>query len=452
MKVNVSITRPQNPYEFAGIVLSYGYPKETKVSLHIDYRNLFEFTKKQDGIALDLFLVACIVYGIDILLPRDTIGFDGWSREIDVCFPVEHLEEYNSAKEALEKTLSFLTGDLWTVSFESRTIRRLYKFGRRQKAYSDSFRMRHKVVNLFSGGMDSLIGAINQLHNSNDEVCLVSHTDSMFKGAKTDQEEILEELKKKYRHYFHIPTRVDMGKQDIYGNEYDKETTLRSRSFLFLSMAVLVADSINESMPVHIPENGTISLNYPLTPSRRSSCSTRTTHPHFLQLMEVFLSSIGLNHHIVNDYQTCTKGEMVERCAARDLLLRAYPYSCSCGKRGTRKDIRDDAHASHCGVCMPCVYRRAALHKIGEREVVGTDIFNSHKRSVMEIPDMPALACYLRRDLTLQEIERGLLINGPLPLDKLEEYAKVVMRTRDEIKQWIRDEASDEVKRLFGIR
>ena len=442
MKVNVSIIRPRNPYDFAGIVLNYGSPEVTEVSLHIDYRNLFEFTRKQDGTAFDLFLVASIVYGIDILLPRETMGFDGWSREIEICFPVDQIDEFNNGKDALEKTLCFLTGDLWTISFESRTVRRLDKFGSRQKAYNDAFRKRHKVVNLFSGGMDSLIGAINQLHNSNDEVCLVSHTDSMFKGAKTDQEEILKKFKKKYRHYFHIPTRVDMGKHDIHGNEYDKETTLRSRSFLFLSMAVLVADSIDEVMPVHIPENGTISLNYPLTPSRRSSCSTRTTHPHFLELMEEFLRAIGLNHSIINDYQTCTKGEMAEECADRELLLRAYPYSCSCGKRGTRKDIRDDAHASHCG----------ALHKIGESEAVGTDIFNSHKRGVMDIPDMPALASYLRKDLTLQEIERGLLVNGPLPLNKLEEYAKVVMRTREEIKQWIRDEASDEVKRLFGVR
>lgn len=451
MKVNVTIKRPQNSYEFAGIELFYGDSEETRVALKVDYRNLFEFTQRHDGTAFDLFIVASIVYGIDILLPREKIGFDGWSREIDICFPVEHLEEFINGKDELEKTLNFLTGDLWTVSFERRIVKRLYKFGRRQKVHSESFRKRYKVVNLFSGGMDSLIGAINQLHNSKDEVCLVSHTDSMFKGAKTDQEEILEEFKKKFNHYYYIPTRVDMGKHDIHGNKYDKETTLRSRSFLFLSMAVLVADSIGEAVPVHIPENGTISLNYPLTPSRRSSCSTRTTHPYYFELMEAFLRAIGLNLSIVNDYQTCTKGEMAEGCADQELLLRTYPYSCSCGKRGTRKDIRDDIHASHCGVCMPCVYRRAALHKIGVSESVGTDIFNTRKRSVMDIPDMPALACYLRKTLTLHEIERGLLVNGPLPLDKLEEFAKVVMRTREEVKQWIRDEASDEVKRLFGV-
>jgi 7-cyano-7-deazaguanine synthase in queuosine biosynthesis len=451
MKVNISIARPNNPYDFARIILSYGATDITEVELNIRYRNLFEFTGREKGVAFDLFLISSLVYGIDILLSREKNGFDGWSRKIEVIFPVEDVDVFVNGKEALEKTLNFLTGDIWTVSFENREVKSLYKYGKKQKVYSDTFRKRHKIVNLFSGGMDSLIGAINQLHDSKEEVCLVSHTDSMFKGSKIDQKNILREIKKKYRHFHHIPTRVDMGKHDVHGETYNKETTLRSRSFLFLSMAVLVADSIDGNMPVHIPENGSISLNYPLTPSRRSSCSTRTTHPHFLQLMEAFLQSIGLNHPIINDYQTYTKGEMAEGCKDRKLLCTTYPYSCSCGKRGTRKDIRDDAHAPHCGVCMPCIYRRAALHKIGVREDVGTDIFNAHKREVMDIPDMPALVSYLTRQLSLSEIKVDLLVNGSLPLGKLDEFANVVMRTREEIKQWVREEAPDEVKRLFGV-
>lgn len=451
MKVSVVLSRPRTPYGFAGIVLSYGTSELTEVALNIEYRNLFEFTKRQEGTAFDLFVIASLVYGIDILLPREKFGFDGWSREIEVTFPVDAPAIFENGKDALEKTLNFLTGDIWNISFEKRIIKQLYRCGKKQKVFSDNYRMSHKVVNLFSGGMDSLIGAINQLHNSADRVCLVSHTDSMFKGAKSDQEDILKVLRQNYRHYHYLPTRVDMDKHNLNGDKYDKETTLRSRSFLFLSMAVLVANSIDATMPVHIPENGTISLNYPLTPSRRSTCSTRTTHPHFLRLIETFLQTLGLNHQVVNDYQICTKGEMVERCADRDMLLATYRYSCSCGKRGTRKDIRDDAHASHCGVCMPCIYRRAALHKINVSEIVGTDIFNAQKRGIMNIPDMPALVSYIRKNVSLQEIERGLLVNGPLPLNQVEEYAKVVMRTREEIKQWVRDDASDEVKRLFGV-
>jgi len=451
MKVEVTLSRPRTPYGFSPIVLSYGVAVKTSVALNIDYRNLYEFTKLQSGTAFDLFVIASIVYGIDILLPRENIGFDGWSREIEVDFPVGNPDCFLAAKHELEETLKFLTGDLWHVSFERRTVNRMYKSGERQRVYKDSYRDKHKVVNLFSGGMDSLIGAINQLVSSSEPVCLVSHTDSMFKGAKTDQEEILRELQKKYRHYHYLPTRVDMCKHDINGDSYEKETTLRSRSFLFLSMAVLVADSIDTTMPVHIPENGTISLNYPLTPSRRSSCSTRTTHPHFLELMERFLHSVALNHKIINAYQLCTKGEMVENCKDIDLLKATYPHSCSCGKRGTRKDIRDDAHAAHCGVCMPCIYRRAALHKIGVSETVGTDIFNSQKRNMMDIPDMPALVSFIRRNIGEKEIGRGLLENGHLQLDLLEKYADVVKRTRDEIRQWVRDEASEEIKQMFGV-
>ena len=91
------------------------------------------------------------------------------------------------------------------------------------------------------------------------------------------------------------------------------------------------------------------------------------------------------------------------------------------------------------------------LHKINVSEIVGTDIFNAQKRGIMDIPDIPALVSYIRKNVSLQEIERGLLVNGPLPLNQVEEYAKVVMRTREEIKQWVRDDASDEVKRLFGV-
>lgn len=451
MKINVMISRPANSYEFVGVILNCDCPTTQSVALNIEYRNLYEFTKIKSGIAFDLFFISCIVYGTDILIPRKLYGNEGWTRELELSFPVEDPNMFNSCKAELEYTLNFLTGDNWHISFEERAIKRMFKTGKRQKVYKDTFRTKHKVVSLFSGGMDSLIGAINQLESSEDSLCLVSHTDSMFKGAKKDQKDILKILRKRYSHFFHVPTRVDMSKHDINGHTYEKETTLRSRSFLFLSMAVLVAEAIDKTIQVNIPENGTISLNYPLTPSRRSSCSTRTTHPHFISSFQSVLSRLELEHQVVNKYQLCTKGEMVYNCANRDLLLKTYPLSCSCGKRGTRKDIRDNGTVSHCGVCMPCIYRRAALNKINVHEIVGTDIFNSIKRTITDIPDMPALICFLRRDLNLRDIELGLLENGPLPLDQLNNYAQVVMRTRNELKEWIKDNSRTEIQKIFGL-
>lgn len=451
MKINISLSEPTNSYEFAGIILNSDYPGFQSVALNIEYQNLYKFTKRESGVAFDLFFIACIVYGTDILLSRKIYGIDGWTRELELSIPVESPQIFHNCKTELEYTLNFLTGDKWHISFEERKLNSMFKIGKLQMVCTDSFRTKHKVVNLFSGGMDSLIGAINQLEKSDDSLCLVSHTDSMFKGAKKDQKEILKIINNRYKHYFHIPTRVDMSKRDISGNPYTKETTLRSRSFLFLCMATLVADAIDKTMEVNIPENGTISLNYPLTPSRRSSCSTRTTHPHFLSSFQSVLSKLGLEHQVVNKYQLCTKGEMVSKCANKNLLLKTYPLSCSCGKRGTRKDIRDNGHATHCGVCMPCIYRRAALHKIKVNETVGTDIFNSIKRSITDIPDMPALISYLRRDLKMRDIELGLLDNGPLPLDQLNNFAQVVMRTRNELKEWIKDNSTIEIQKIFGL-
>ena len=451
MKVNVSISYPQKSREFARFILSYGEQNITEVALDVDYRHMYAFTGVQTGVAFDLFVVACISYGVDILLPRQWVGFDGWSREIEITYPVENVGVFMAGKSNLEQMLSFLTGDIWTISFEQREARSLYMAGKRSKVYSGVTRGNYKVVNLFSGGMDSLIGAIDHLASSADRICLVSHTDSMFKGAKNDQVEILKVIGRKYNQFYHIPTRVNMGKRDVHGNRYAKETTLRSRSFLFLSMAILVADSIDSNMPVYIPENGTISLNYPLTPSRRSSCSTRTTHPYFLNLMQTFLGVISVNHQIENKYQYCTKGEMVEHCLDRALLVNTYGLSCSCGKRGTRKDIRDNRHVSHCGVCMPCIYRRAALHKIGLSEVVGRDIFRHTVSEVRKVPDMPAFISFIRTGLSINDIEKGLLVNGSLPLEHIREYAEVVYRTREEIRTWIRDEASPELKREFGL-
>ena len=69
----------------------------------------------------------------------------------------------------------------------------------------------------------------------------------------------------------------------------------------------------------------------------------------------------------------------------------------------------------------------------------------------MDIPDMPALVSFIRRNIDKKKIGRGLLENGHLRLDLLNEYADVVKRTRVEIKQWVKDEASEETKRLFGV-
>jgi 7-cyano-7-deazaguanine synthase in queuosine biosynthesis len=454
MKVDIVIPRARKG-KFSEIKLCYKKSEndDVEVLLNIDFKNLFMFTRRQTGVEFDIFLIGCFVYGIDILLPRKDFSGNGWSRDIEVEFPVEYPDVFNTGRDILEQLLSFLTGDYWQISFTQRDNIPMYIKSERGKVYREDYRLSHKKVSLFSGGMDSLIGVIDQLASSKDRMVFVSHYDSQFKGAKSDQDSIDEILKMKYRYYHLLQTRVDLSASDMNGNKIERETTLRGRSFLFLCQAIFVAHSIGDDIDVLIPENGTISLNHPLTPSRRSSCSTRTAHPYYLNKVEQFIRLIGLNHSIQNKYEMKTKGEMLEECLDKDILLKTYKLSCSCAKRGTRKDIRDvPTGTHHCGICMPCIYRRVALYKIGlDTEVIGTDLFNPKKYPLEKLPDVPAFLDYMRQSFTIEDIEKNLLVNGTLPLDKSREYADVVLRTRNEISKWIREKGSDEIKNILRI-
>lgn len=453
MKVNITIPKARKG-KFSEIKLGYKNEEneDIQVLLNVDFQNLYEFTRKKNGIGFDVFLIGCFVYGIDILLPRKSFSVNGWSREIEVEFPVESPDLFNGGKNELEQLLSFLTGDYWQISFIQRDVMPL--FVNTKKVYSNDYRKSHKKISLFSGGLDSLIGVIDELAKSKNRIVLVSHYDATFKGAKSDQDKIDKILYKKYSHYHLLQTRVDLAGYDINGNKINTETTLRSRSFLFLCQAVFVASSIEDGIEILIPENGTISLNHPLTPSRRSSCSTRTAHPYYLIKVVDFISKLGLNHLIKNGYEMKTKGEMLEECIDKDILRATYKKSCSCAKRGTRKDIRDVmTGTNHCGICMPCIYRRVALHKIGiDNEVVGTNLFNPQKYPLEKLPDVPAFLDYMRNPLSIEDIEKNLLINGTLPLDKVEQYASVVFRTRSQIIDWIKDKGSVEIKKKLGIQ
>jgi 7-cyano-7-deazaguanine synthase in queuosine biosynthesis len=453
MKVNIIIPKTRTG-EFSHIKLNYANSNGTTVSvpLNIKYENLCKFTYLRNGIAFDVFLIGCCVYGIDILLPRKEHSINGWSRDIEVTFPVESPEIFENGKEELKFLLSFLTGDNWSISFVKREIALLYSFKSRAKVYNEKYRQGFKRVSLFSGGLDSLIGVIDQLAISKDKIVLVSHYDSVFKGAKSDQDEILKILHHKYNHYHLVQTRVDLSNHDINGNERENEPSLRSRSFLFLCQAILVAHSIGDGIEIMIPEIGTISLNHPLTPSRRSSCSTRTAHPSYLIKVAEFASKIGLNHPIVNNYEFSTKGEMLEDCEDKETLLATYKLSCSCAKRG-HKVHWDTRTASHCGVCMPCLYRRVALHKIGiDDEIVGTNLFDPQKYDLEELPDIPAFLDYMKTSLSVEDIGKNLLVNGTLPLAKVNQYADVVYRTRNQITDWIRKKGSAKIKNILGIK
>jgi hypothetical protein len=97
MKVKIVIPKAQKG-EFSKIKLGYTDPEDNEilVPLNIEFENLYMITKQKNGLTFDLFLLGCYVYGIDILLSRKEFSINGWTRDIEVEFPVESPEIFDN--------------------------------------------------------------------------------------------------------------------------------------------------------------------------------------------------------------------------------------------------------------------------------------------------------------------------------------------------------------------
>jgi hypothetical protein len=418
------------------------------VELKIDFTQLYNFSQDTSSVKFDFFLVSAFVYGIDNLLDRERYAVDGWSREIEVSFPVCNLEVWTGREALLKQALDFLTGDSWSVSFYQSEIEVYYAPGKRQKI-SPYNRAAIKETSLFSGGLDSLIGIINELEKLQDpeKIVLMSHFDSGSPGPNSDQKRLKDFLSLKYSaKVYWVQAKITLAKRDTNKIPVSHESSFRSRSLLFISLGAYV--SLTNSLIV--PENGPISINYPLTPSRISTLSTRTTHPHVFQKFQALLSDLGIGVVLSNPYFNSTKGEMTLNCSNREVLIGIYEHSVSCGKGGRKQNWEIKEGTKQCGVCMPCIYRRAALHTIGkDDQTYGNDILKAD--SLKKYVDMPALFSYLKRRLPRETIKRDLLVNGS-NLPELDGFADVVIRSREEIAKWINDKGDSFVKQeLSGL-
>lgn len=411
--------------------------------LSIDLDELLPFMNCVSKEVYDFFIISASVYGIDRFIERKSNSVDGWSREISVSFPIHNLTLWNSCKEDLEKLLSFLTGDYWSISF--RQEKSTLPTATLKSNYTGVF----EQVNLFSGGLDSLIGAIDFLKlNPTKKILFASQYDRQMHGPKGDQNKLIPKLQALYPLQFEFIPSVEVFLKE---SELARETTFRSRSILFIGLA-LVAAQATKTSKIIIPENGTVSLNYPLSSSRRSSCSTRTTHPFVIETVSSIWKKLSINTEIENPYEFKTKGEMVSECIDKISLLSLIKDSNSCGKRGHRAhwQIKD---ADHCGVCMPCVYRQAALKNVVDKSTYGNtinDLFPIKEKRKMA-QDINSMLEYLSKNLNDQEIKQELIVNGVKNLTKLHKYVGVVSRTRDELKNWVRKVGNSYVKNKASV-
>jgi hypothetical protein len=303
-------------------------------------------------IGLDLLVVATHVHAADTRISRAEQSQDSWTREIRLVVPVSDPERWQAAAQTLTRTLGFLTGDRWTVGFRHRPGRFASVVSPPTTLLPPPF----DAISLFSGGLDSLIGAIDLLESGHTPL-LISHAGE---GATSDaQNALFSQLKKHYGGSLFDRLRVWMAFADGLVKDVRSESTTRGRSFLFFALGVFAGTGGGSNFVLRVPENGLIALNVPLDPLRLGSNSTRTTHPFYMSRWNDLLVELGIDGRVDNPYWDKTKGEMAAACTNDSLLrtLAADSLSCSSPSKG-----RWQGHGiEHCGYCLPCLIRRAAL-------------------------------------------------------------------------------------------
>jgi len=303
-------------------------------------------------IAFDLLALAAVAYCADTRINRANESQDNWTREIDIYLPVSNTRRWESINVSLSKSLEFLTGDKWRFFFRPRPV------GFESIVSREAFRLSNppSCLCLFSGGLDSFIGAIDLLEKKETPL-LVGH--GRVPNVVHDQNECLKALRREYGVGIirFLKSTIGFDHDIIAGSGSDN--TERSRSFLFFSIAALGASALKGETTIYVPENGLISLNIPLDPLRLGSLSTRTTHPFFIARFNDLLRSLGIRAHLVNPYRHTTKGEMVRKCQNQDLLANNAQLTMSCSS--PTKGRWQHLSSAHCGHCVPCLIRKAAF-------------------------------------------------------------------------------------------
>ena len=396
------------------------------------------FADKVPEETFGMLFLSAIVYAIDRSVKRDKYSIDGWSREFDADILIPQSAIFQQNKEKIDSLLSFLTGDYWKCNFVEVATIRYPKY--KACSYFEGITQ----VNLFSGGLDSLIGAIDYMAiNPSGRLFLSSHYDSDMNGPNSDQEKLKAHFAHEYpNNYIQLPAILVKPRLSV-------ETSCRSRSFMFISLALIVA--VYSNCNIIIPENGSVSLNFPLSASRRASCSTRTTHPVFIRSFQELLRLFGFSTRLINPYEKQTKGEMVANCANKNFLLRIVADSNSCGKRGMHQFFYDNHYATHCGHCMPCMYRKASLIGENDKTTYGnkfSTLFFKKGDKVAE--DFYSMLDFLKKDYTRNQIIRELNIAGMSSFSDIDDYIDLVFRTRTELSNMLKADKNPVIDNYMG--
>lgn len=306
------------------------------------------------AIARDMLEVGSYVYSADQAISRGGRARRGdgqdWFRNLHLDIQVRRPELWNRSevKDALSDALRKLSGDNWEFSFRKLTkdipVDGYFPFDKGEPWF-----LADEVL-LFSGGLDSLAGAIDEISNRQKKVVLVSHR-PVAKISKR-QVELVERLTRCENasgKVLHVPVWMNKEKG------LTKDDNQRSRTFLYTMLAATVC-LMHDIRKIKFYENGIVSINLPIAQQLVGARASRSTHPMVLTGLSRFLSVLlDEEYRVENPFIWKTKSDVVAliKESGNAELLR-YAHSCSHVRTTDRKN-------THCGVCSQCVERRMAI-------------------------------------------------------------------------------------------
>lgn len=382
-------------------------------------------------LAFDLLVIAVSAFAADVRISRAKNAEDGFSREIDLYVPVSDPDKWGGVTQLLCQMLGFLSGDIWRFYFRSATSSPTLP------DIDEPLEANFGKVCLFSGGLDSYVGAID-LYSAGEQPILVSHYADG--SASQPQKACHAELEKNFGAIRRLAAYLPVASTAVAS---EREDTQRTRSFLFLALATIVAAGRGEPTQIVVPENGLIALNVPLDPLRIGALSTHTTHPFFLGRFSELMTILGLDITLVNPYEFDTKGEMLQKCQDRKVLLSAAFETVSCSHYTQGRWA--GAKPGHCGYCVPCIIRRASFKAASIKDQtpyrldeLKSQEFKAHLAKGRDIRSFKIAAKRLKNDPALSSIlihKAGPLYDRMADLDR---FADVYQRGIAEVERLLK--------------
>ena len=303
---------------------------------------------------IDFLEIAAYVFTADCSASRgewrDGASEEPWGRDMAFLIGVREPEFWNSTqvRELLEDILSFLSNDRYSFCFVPLQADRpsqtpYFKFGDKSEW---PFHEPDRVI-MFSGGLDSMAGTVD-FATSGRKAVLVSHRPVSTIDAR--QKRLFREINQRFPNQFiHVPVWVNKNEN------FSKESTQRTRSFLFTALGTLVAESI-EAAGIRFYENGVLSVNLPMAQEALRARASRTTHPKTLHLLSLLAGLVtGRGFILDNPFLFKTKTEVVKLLSKHN-ALDFIPLTCSCSHL-----IFQTSSRRHCGLCSQCIDRRFAM-------------------------------------------------------------------------------------------